>query len=629
MTDVVVNFADVDGDGDREVVVENSWLRMVLRFPENMGEAFYGRRFTWGGRLQSLVYKPSGREYFMPEMIDPEDVRPFGLPDELFAHFPLDSGDGVKRELKMGVGVFREEGGETLLEPLPWTWREEESGAEKAVIFRQQGKDLGGYSFGYEKRYRFRADSAWFALDLVWENDSERSFSSEWDIHSFHQSGAPPHSSWFMAPKRAWVSYGNTRLRTVLKEVSPIFATLDINTYVAGRIAWDLDEEGWWYALGPGDGEEFYLLRGRFEPCRGLFWHAWRAFTPQGISRVEVPAGDRAIWGFDVTLGEKGRNFVKAAEDCGLTIDEEEGRVRVGVHVAGEGEGLLAVSVMDHSGALCHRASEEGSARPGAPLQVAARLPDSGDFAVVAASFQRDGQVALQAREIVPLKAQRPTARLPFKGDRERVFVASDPQLEDGEVDYLHLCCHSLQCGFGAEWSGSGPQIPASLHGYAAAALVGDAWPLERTDELRRWVEEGGGLLLCAPFGRLASSLGGMVPLQAEGDGRLQRADPELGLQLGTPHYTAERLMLDPDAAIGIAQWTPAQARPGAFVTLRFNDAGNHPAVALSAAGKGRVAAVASRSAWGEESAYVIWDGWGQYHRALFGGLIGWVARAW
>ena len=629
MTDVVVDFADVDGDGDREVVVENTWLRTVLRFPEKMGEAFYGRRFTWGGRLQSLIYKPTGREYFMPEMIDPEEVRPFGLPDELFALFPLEPEGGAQRELKMGVGVFREEGGETLLQPLPWSWRREESGAETTVIFRQEGKDLGGYSFGYEKRYRFRADSAWFALDVVWENDGEGSISSEWDIHSFHQSGAPPRSSWFMAPKRAWVSYGNTRVRTVLKEASPIFATLDINTYVAGRIAWDLDEEGWWYVLGPGDGEEFYLLRGRFEPCRGLFWHAWRAFTPQGICRMEVPAGHRAVWGFDVTLGEGGRNFVRAAEDCGLTIDREDGQARVGVHVAAERKGLLTVRVLDQWGAVCHGLAGEGPARPGAPLEVAARLPGAGDFAVVSASFQQGGQVELQAREIVPLKAQRPTARLPFDGGRKRVFVAGDPELENGEVDYLHLCCHSLECGFGADWSGSGAQIPASLQGHAAACLVGDAWPLERADELRRWVEAGGGLLLCAPFGRLAAALGDLMPLHARGDGRLQRADPELGLHRGAPHYTAERLMLDPDAAAGIAWWTPAKARSGALVTLRFNDADNHPAVALSESGKGRVAAVATRSAWGEESAYVIWDGWGQYHRAFFGGLIGWVARAW
>ena len=629
MTDVVVQFEDVDGDGDREVVVENTWLRMVLRFPEKVGEAFYGRRFTWGGRLQSLVYKPTGREYFMPEMIDPEDVRPFGLPDELFAHFPLEPGEGGKRELKMGVGVFSEEGGETSLEPLPWSWREEDSGAEKAVIFRQECGDLGEYSFAYEKRYRFRADSAWFALDIAWENPGGKDFSSEWDIHSFHQSGAPPRSSWFMAPKRAWVSYGDTRMRAVLKEASPIFATLDINTYVAGRIAWDLDEEGWWYALGPGDGEEFYLLRGRFEPFRGLFWHAWRAFTPQGICQVEVPAGERAVWGFDVTLGEGGRNFVKAAEDCGLTIDREDGLARVGVHSAGQRWGLLSVRVMDQSGAVFQGIEEEGSAGPGSPLRAAAALPEAGDYAVVSASFQHGGQVALQARETVPLKAQRPTARLPFDGGEARVLVASDRGLVDGEVDYLHLCSHSLQCGFEADWSGSEPQIPESLRGYAAACLVGDAWPLERAGELRCWVEAGGGLLLCAPFARLASTLDDLVPLQARGDGRLQRADPELGLQRGTPHHTSERLMLDPDAAVGIAQWSPAIARPGALVTLRFNDADNHPAVALSEAGKGRVAAVATRSAWGEESAYVIWDGWGQYHRAFFGGLIGWVARRW
>ena len=73
------------------MVVENAYLPAVLRFPEQQGEGFYGRRFTWGGQLQSLIYKPTGREHFMPEMLDPEDVRPFDLTDELFASFPMES----------------------------------------------------------------------------------------------------------------------------------------------------------------------------------------------------------------------------------------------------------------------------------------------------------------------------------------------------------------------------------------------------------------------------------------------------------------------------------------------------------------------------------------------------------
>ena len=317
MADVEVRFEDVDDDGDREVVVENPWLRTVLRFPEKLGDTFYGRRWTRGGWLQSLIYKPTGREHFMTSMIDPEGVCPFGLPDELFAFFPMASDDGVERQFKMGVGVFTTEGDETVVEPLPWSWHEERQGEETAVIFRQEAENLGGYSFVYEKRYRFRPDAAWFAMDVVWENGGDETLASDWDIHSFHVSGAPPHSSWHLAPKRAWVSYGKTRVRTVLKEAGPIFATPDITKMIGARITWDLDESGWWYALGPGNGDEFYLLRSRLEPKRGIAWHAWGAFTPQGICHVEVPPGEKTTWGFDVTLGARGKHFVTAGEDCG------------------------------------------------------------------------------------------------------------------------------------------------------------------------------------------------------------------------------------------------------------------------------------------------------------------------
>ena len=107
-----VLFEDVDGDGEREVAMENSWLRAVLRFPEKLGYAFYKGRFTWGGRLQSLVYKPTGRERLLPRMIDQEGINPFGLPDELFATFPFTASGGEQRNLKMGVGVFAADGGE-------------------------------------------------------------------------------------------------------------------------------------------------------------------------------------------------------------------------------------------------------------------------------------------------------------------------------------------------------------------------------------------------------------------------------------------------------------------------------------------------------------------------------------
>ena len=46
---------------------------------------------------------------------------------------------------------------------------------------------------------------------------------------------------------------------------------------------------------------------------------------------------------------------------------------------------------------------------------------------------------------------------------------------------------------------------------FDVACLVGDAWPLRSIDLLVRWVEEGGGLLLCAPFGDLAAGLGNIM----------------------------------------------------------------------------------------------------------------------
>ena len=70
-----VLFTDIDGDGEREILVENDYLRAVLRYPEKLGYAFYKGRFTWGGRLQSLEYKPTGREFLLPTMVDLEEIK--------------------------------------------------------------------------------------------------------------------------------------------------------------------------------------------------------------------------------------------------------------------------------------------------------------------------------------------------------------------------------------------------------------------------------------------------------------------------------------------------------------------------------------------------------------------------
>lgn len=625
---VQVDFIDIDQDGDREVIVTNPWVRAVIRIPEHLGEVTYGRRWSWGGRLQSLIYQPTGREYFMITMIDPEDNRPFGLPDELFAAFPIDSHDGTTRWLKMGVGVFTKQGNQTRLDSLPWRWFTEQQAAETVVVFRQEASDVGGYSFVYDKRYRFKPDAAWFAMDVVWQNTGNQTIASDWDIHSFHVSGTPPHSSWLVAPKRAWISYGTTRLRSILKEPSPICATADSTEMVVDRIVWDLDGPGWWYALGPGDGDEFYLLRGRFDPYRGLFWHGWRAFTPQAINHVEVPPGETAVWGFDVTLGVGGKHFVTAGEDCGLTVHRpaDGHEVLVGVHAASRRRGRVRVHLFDQGGQAHQAAENRGVLRPGEPLLVTLTLPATGDYVALDAVYEEQGRVILHTTETVPVASRRPTADLPFDGTGITVYVAVDPALDHAEADGRYLSDHGVQCGFTVTWSGPGVQAPPILSDYRVICVVGNAWPHDRSDDLRCWVEAGGGLLLCAPFGTLAQALGDLVPLQPIQDGTLQRVEPVLSLHAGQPHVTADRLMLHPDTNVRIGWWVPSAARPGAIVTLRFTSPDRHPAVAVAHAGDGRVAAMASRPAWGLGYRNAVWDGWGQYHRACFGGLIGWLA---
>ena len=662
-------FEDVDNDGDREVVVQNRWIRVELRVPQDLGYSFYKRRFTWGGRLQSLVYRPTGTEYFLTRMIDLEGINPFGLPDELFQSFEFDDSDGEKRILKMGVGIFRSKVGEDGFEPLPWSWYQEEDGDELVVAFRQDVRDIGPYSYVYEKRYRFRPDAAWFAMDVTLENRGSGTIATSWDIHSFHKAGVPPNTSWLVAPKNCWSSCGTSRVRTTLKEASPIMATPETREMVSDRIVWDTDGTPWWYALGPGTGDEFYLLRARFEPYWGMFWAGYDAFTPQGINNVEVPPGDRATWGFDVTVGVGARNFVAAAEDSGVTIDLEKSSATVSAHVASEREGTLSIRVTDQKGRSLDACERTDTAAPERPLTLDLDLPVEGDFCQLAVTYDTPAKNPLHAEEILPLGPSRPTSHLPFDARGTRVFVAVNHDLELPEADGRYLWCHGTQCGFEVDWQDGGQRIPVDMTVFSVVCLVGDAWPLASVDVLVRWIESGGGLLLCAPFGDLASGLGSilpMVPLAAQdsalpsthvvqgtgmpryseaewratevgGELRFERrihwgieeVAPVVGLQSGTPHLVARNLMLEPDAKVRIGHWQVCQPGPECIVPLRYTDPAGSPAVGLGQIGLGRVAVVASRPAWGSHYHKVVWDGWGQYHRAFFAGLMGWLAGVW
>ncbi len=660
-------FEDVDQDGDREIKVQNPWIRAVLRVPERLGYEFYKRRFTWGGRLQSLIYRPTGYEFFLTRMIDPEGINPFGLPDELFQSFEFEE-DGQKWILKMGVGIFKAEVCEENFQPLPaWTWYREDDGEELVVGFRQEVKNVGPYGYLYEKRYRFRPDAAWFGMDVALENLGSTTIATSWDIHSFHVAGIPPNTSWLVAPKNCWVSSGKSRVRTTFKEASPIMATPETFEMVSDRIVWDSDGTPWWYALGPGTGEEFYLLRARFEPYWGMFWAGYDAFTPQGINNVEVRPGERANWGFDVTVGVGGRNFMAAGEDSGITLDRTNGKAIVSAHVASKREATLSVRVADAADRWLDSHRRVATAAPEFPLIVEVPLPASGDFSRLDVNLEAPAVPTLNAKEIMPLHSYRPTARQSFSGHGKRVFVASHHRLAAPEVDGRYLWCHGTQCGFDVDWDQPGVRF-THLDEYNVVCLVGDAWPLELKGHLVRWVEEGGGLLYCAPFGNLASSLGALALLEpavekvtlttaeiirgagmarySEEDWRLSKAydgmrferqihcgkeevAPVLGLQLGTPHTVSRNLMLEPDAKVRIGHWQRCRERPGCIVPLRYTDTANSPAVALAEFGKGRVAAVASRPAWGSHYRKVVWDGWGQYHRALFAGLMAWLARIW
>ncbi len=216
---------------------------------------------------------------------------------------------------------------------------------------------------------------------------------------------------------------------------------------------------------------------------------------------MEVPPGETALWGFDVILREGGRHFVAAGEDCGLIVQrpDESDVVVAAVHAASPRRGKLIVHLLDHEGRLHQSIAKEGEIEPGEPLQEILNVPPTGDFATVEVSYLEKDRTVLQSVERVPLADYSPSSTLPFTGKGHQVFIGVDPDLEHGEHDGTYLQCHALDAGFSVAWNGPGDDPPSILADYSVVAVVGNAWPAARIDELVNWVKSGGGLLVCAP----------------------------------------------------------------------------------------------------------------------------------
>ncbi len=87
--------------------------------------------------------------------------------------------------------------------------------------------------------------------------------------------------------------------------------------------------------------------------------------------------------------------------------------------------------------------------------------------------------------------------------------------------------------------------------------------------------------------------------------------------------------MFAPDADVKVAWRAHSTLHPDALATIDYTDDPGYPACAVMSLGMGKVAGLSTRPAFGAGPRNAIWDGWGQYHRACFAGLMGWLSSAW
>ena len=217
---VTASMADLDEDGEPEVVLENEYLKVgvltgkaPLNPPEKLnanGKSIpnkYARRFNWGGWIWEVSYKPTCREWFVHENTDSENW--FGIPEcfeEAIRMKELEPGKYAV--LVPGIGTatglgqcFRESFKE--IEYVPWemrleceangAWQEKTPAFGPASAWRlrfsQKIDTPYGYGCACEKIIVMRTGLSRLEIQRSIKNTGRQPWRTTWFTHGFWGQG--------------------------------------------------------------------------------------------------------------------------------------------------------------------------------------------------------------------------------------------------------------------------------------------------------------------------------------------------------------------------------------------------------------------------------------------------------
>ncbi len=682
--EVVLRQADLDGDGEVELILENSYLRVELTTgipparPPDPGfwrrlrgnaatprRSKYGTRFVWGGSIHNVVFKPTAQRWFA----DAVAGRGWqGIPEEFEVAVKIkEIAPDTYEAIKVGVGVVRGTGlclrsSLKLLDSGTWSWSEVTGpDGEKAVRFRHEVGPRDGYGYVYTKEIRLRPGSSRFEIRRSLVNSGTEPLSTNWYPHAFWGQAARGEGydseSWSTIPVRP---LGAAASGTASVDTARCLVGKPTPAHYWGALAGELVAEPWWASghLGTQD-----LFLNQFDTPFSWYrvWTHSETYSCEPFVELQVVPGERRDW----TVWRSSVNGLRGIRGCGeggiLDWEVDQGRgdsVRVTGRFSpfeSHAEVTLEARVQTPSGRLAGSGvtTISEACSPVQPLAFGFSIA-SGDEENVLRIEARGGgrRLAAVSRSLSAPGRERASWSGNAGGGGALILAELGGKSASGgsgaTVSVGHLRDCLSRAGFTVTLMSS-RRIKEVSDWSAYRLVVLDAGPRLGTDAVRglaEFVEGGGGLLLTGPLNLSPFEFSDLLPVsgvisRVEVTGRRPRDGTRefLGadayryhLELESRHPLLSGLPLFPDAYQSIARLQVIEPAVGSRVLLRYaSGAQVRPAVTSSALvvgtkGRGRVAVFASPVDWGSPPSWVIWSRLGEYHRKFFAQLALWTA---
>ncbi len=680
---VTVRLVDLDEDGEPEVILENEFLKVGIltgKAPQNPPEKLnangkpipskYARRFNWGGWIWEVLYKPTGRQWFVHENTNSENW--FGIPEcfeEAIRMKELEPGKyavlvpGIGTAIGLGQ-CFRWSFKE--IEYVPWEmhlecetdegWQEKPTafGSVSAwrLRFSQRIDTPYGYGCACEKSIVMRSGSSRLEIHRSIQNTGSQPWRTTWFTHGFWGQGENnklDSDCWSTIPIRYLSSKTIDTERAFLANFMP-------GNYWGPITAEELG--GNWHVAGNAKTGDIFLTA--LDKPIAFFrnWTTAQTYSCEPFLTIDLKPGETFTW-LDTRMAGNGLQGVKAIGEHAM-LDwqvSENGQLLFSIlpGFKGTGKATIAGTVStDGKQSTIAVESENLPFGPNAPLRVSASIPQEfvGKTASVVLSIMLNGKTLMGVDDNYRLALKPQTEVAVVQNHPKAIVFTEMRQDKEGKLLLTPVAkfweLYLEAAGFQVQHFNWDTET-VDWKGVSLAIVAGRRMKPATLRELEEQVRNGTGAIFQAPLDFHSFELSDLLPIkEVLGEVNLASTSPRDGtrefvgvnrkryhLYRRENHPVVNGLPWAPETFQGIGYWQIVSPKENTHCPLSFSfyqpslelPRDDYDALILNTYGKGRVAYLATSITWGAPANCTIWSRLGEYHRAFFTRLAVWTAQ--